>query len=93
MKTHSLFSRLSLSPLLRRSVIMLFALALSGFAFGGEIHDAVQSGDLEKVKALLKGNPGLVSSMDDKGRTPLHVAAFSGRKEVAELLRQHGGHE
>jgi 26S proteasome non-ATPase regulatory subunit 10 len=50
------------------------------------IHDAAKSGDLEKVKTLLKANPDLVSSKDDEGRTPLHSAAANGQKDVAELL-------
>jgi hypothetical protein len=62
-------------------------------AFGQEIDDAAQNGDLEKVKALLKDNPDLVSSKDKWGRTPLHLAARNGHKDVAELLRQYGGHE
>ena len=49
----------------------LFMLALSIPAFCGEIHDAVKGGDLARVKALLKNNPKLVSSKDNKGKTPL----------------------
>ena len=45
-----------------------------------EIHDAAKSGDVEKVKALLKDNPDLVISQDDIGFTPLHYAAFKGYK-------------
>jgi ankyrin repeat protein len=71
----------------------MVALAWSSLAFCGEIHDAAKSGDLEKVKALLKGNPNLVFSKDTNGRTPLHCAALQGQKNVAELLRQHGGYE
>ena len=52
-----------------------------------------QRGDLEKVKALLKDNPDLVSSKDTNGWMPLHAAAIDGHKDVAELLCQHGGHE
>src|ERR1022692_742771 len=47
------------------------------------IHDAATSGDLGKVKALLKGNPDLI---DKSGMTPLHWAASRGHKDVAELL-------
>src|ERR1039458_10864547 len=51
-----------------------------------EIHDATWAGDLEKVKTLLKNNSNLVFSKDENGFTPLHVAAFNGHKNVAELL-------
>ena len=67
--------------------VLLFILAWGGLAFCGEIHDAAKGGDLEKIKALLKDNPGLVLSKDDKyGLTPLHLAAFRGHKDVGELL-------
>jgi ankyrin repeat protein len=65
---------------------MLVALAWSSPAFCGEIHDAARDGNLEKVKALLKGNPDLVFSKDDQGETPLHFAANLGHKDVVEFL-------
>ena len=68
--------------------LALGALLMAGndFAFGGQIHDAAESGDLEKIKLLLKGNPDLVFSKDTDGRTPLHYAASCTNKEVVELL-------
>ena len=48
--------------------------------------NAARSGNLEQVKALLKGNPDLVFSKDTNGWTPLFVAAYADRKDVAELL-------
>ncbi len=70
---------------------LLFGLATLAFAgtpaLCGPIHDAVRAGDLDKVKALVKESPDLVSSKDEKyGQTPLHVAAFNDRKDVAEFL-------
>lgn len=53
---------------------------------GDEIHKAAWHGDLAKVKALLNGNPDLISSEDDSGMTPLHRAAMRGRTEVVEFL-------
>jgi hypothetical protein len=51
-----------------------------------DIHQAAQDGNLEKVTALLKENPGCVSATDEEGRTPLHVAALFRRVEVIKLL-------
>jgi ankyrin repeat protein len=72
---------------------ILFALALGSLtgawsttAFAGEIHTAASRGDVEKVKALLSADPGLVSSKDDHGWTPLYGAAASGHKDVVEVL-------
>jgi hypothetical protein len=69
------------------ALVLLAALASGSPCFCGPIHDATRDGDLAKVKSLLKADPNLVSSKDDKyGQTPLHVAAFNDRKDVAELL-------
>ena len=83
---HAFFDRLCHYPIPRRVAVVLVALVWSSLAFGGEIHDAAKGGDLAKVKALLKGNPDLVFSKDEKGVMPLHVAAFVGAKDVVELL-------
>jgi ankyrin repeat protein len=80
---------LALNAIRRGAAVTLLALAWSGLAFCGEMHDAAKSGDVEKVKALLKKNPALASSKDTTGTTPLHLAAGYGHKEVAELLLAH----
>jgi ankyrin repeat protein len=67
--------------------------------FGGPIHAAAKSGDLAKVKELLKDNPNLISSIapgspDDfwvcTGGTPLHWAVLGGQKDVVEFLLDNG---
>jgi hypothetical protein len=83
---HTFFSQLCGFPIPRRTAVLLVALAWSSLAFCGEIHDAAKDGDLAKVKALLKDNPDLVFNKDKEGMTPLHDAAASGYKDVAELL-------
>jgi ankyrin repeat protein len=70
----------------RAAAVMLVTLTWSGPAFCQEINRAAAAGELETVKALLKGNPALVSSRASNGMTPLHAAAGQGRKDVAELL-------
>ena len=69
--------------------IMLASLAANTHAFCGEIHDAAQKGDVERVKALLNENLELVSSKDQKDWTPLHYAVGFGHSDVAKLLLAH----
>lgn len=52
----------------------------------GPIHEAANDNDLKKATALLKDNPGLVHARGDDGETPLHIAAYQGRTEIAKLL-------
>jgi ankyrin repeat protein len=88
MITHSVFSLLCHSSILRRAAVMvtMVALALNRPAIFSEIHDAALMGDLGRVKALLKGKPDLVFSKDNHGDTPLHFAADRGQRDVVELL-------
>jgi ankyrin repeat protein len=82
----SFFTQLCPSPIPRRPAVLLVALAWSGLAFCGEIHDAAKAGDLAKVRALLTANPAWVSSKDTNGCKPLILAAGWGHKDVAALL-------
>jgi hypothetical protein len=65
---------------------LILALYLSAPAFCGEIHDAAGIGDVQRVAALLKKDPGLILSKNEIGFTPLHVAAETGQMRVAKLL-------
>jgi ankyrin repeat protein len=67
-------------------VCFLCAISLNSFAclaFGGEIHKAAMNGDVVKVKALLKADPSLVSSIDDNGMTPLEALACTLTRQSA----------
>jgi ankyrin repeat protein len=91
MSTDIISSRFSRSPIPHCAAVVLLALALiSGVSScarkdlgSGDIFDAAKRGDVEKVKALVEDNPHLVSSKDNYGMTPLHLAA---NKNVAEVL-------
>lgn len=69
---------------------------LSGFclsmclAHAGQIHDAARTGDAARVRELLASDPRLVGTRDGNGRTPLHLAAYRGHREVIEVLLASG---
>jgi ankyrin repeat protein len=65
---------------------LIIALLCSIPACCGEIHEAAEKGNLQKVEAPLKDYPDLVFSRDNRGETRLHRAAAFGKKAVAELL-------
>lgn len=58
--------------------------------FAGEIHQAAASGDLDKVKALLKADATLVNARDENGSTPLHMACLRYKVAVANYLLDNG---
>jgi ankyrin repeat protein len=68
------------------ALLMGAALACTGAAYAGPIHDAARKGDVKKVQALLQGDPKLANDKDNLGDTPLHVAALHGQVEVAQAL-------
>ena len=51
-----------------------------------QIHKAVKDNNLPEVRQLLKNDPSLVSSRDENGFTPLHLAAANGYKSMVEFL-------
>ena len=54
-----------------------------------DLHDAIQSGNLDRVKEELARGAG-VNQPDQMGATPLHDAAWTGNREIALYLLEHG---
>ncbi len=57
------------------------------------LHEAVKSGDLAALRALLAADRRLsnsVSETDARGTYPLHVAAEFGQAEAAKVLLEYG---
>ena len=70
-------------------LVLAMALAAASCATtsAGEIVDAVQVGDVAKVKQLLAAKPELVNERGGSlETTPLHRAAVLGNKEIAAML-------
>jgi ankyrin repeat protein/L-ascorbate metabolism protein UlaG (beta-lactamase superfamily) len=55
-----------------------------------EIHQAVESGNVEQTRALLEANPALVNEPDTAQSLPLHLAAYNGQTATIELLLSLG---
>nr|XP_032827399.1 ankyrin repeat domain-containing protein 36A-like isoform X2 [Petromyzon marinus] len=53
----------------------------------GKLHKAAASGDLDKLKRLLK--KGDVNQLDKQNRTPLHLACANGHSDVVLFLLQN----
>jgi ankyrin repeat protein len=56
------------------------------------LHWAAEKGCKDAVEYFLTAKSE-INAKDYNGETPLHMAASKGHTDVAELLRQHGGHE
>ena len=92
-KMHACFNKFDYSLIpgyTRVMLVVLLTLVWSSLAFCGEIHEAAESGDLAKVEALLKDNPALVSSRNNYGTTPLHLAVQEPNKEKVIALLSSG---
>jgi len=50
------------------------------------IHEAARLGDVETIKLLFKNSPEIIDATDEKGLTPLHVAAANKQLKAAEAL-------
>jgi ankyrin repeat protein len=55
-----------------------------------DIHDAVRSGDLEKVKTILQSQAEWLNSPDQNQKTPLHLALELGHADIAKYLIEQG---
>ena len=55
-----------------------------------DVFEAAAFGDLDRLIALVRADPGLTTAYSGDGFTPLHFAAFFGRYEAVELLLARG---
>jgi ankyrin repeat protein len=76
----------------RLATLVLAALVCGIPAFCNEINKAIEKGDLEKVKALLKADPELISKKGGGilNSTPLDAAVTDRQKAIAKFLLTQG---
>jgi ankyrin repeat protein len=84
--------RLSLAAM-RNAIATVTVAAWCAGASGGQIHEAAELGQLDRVKASLMQDPKQLESVDTKGRSVLARAALSGKKELVEFLLEKGAKE
>lgn len=78
-------------PLARWFVVMVcLGAAMALWAVPRDIRSAAAEGDLQSVTQLVKVDPKLVNAADDKGLTPLIIAAAWGHLPVVTYLLNNG---
>lgn len=55
-----------------------------------EVFEAIQEGDASRLNNLLESDSNLANTENSDGLTPLGFAAHFGRKEVVQVLLDHG---
>jgi len=78
--------------LLRHWIFVLVLVLMAATATAGEIHQAIEAGDLSRVQALVRADAGVITQPDDnRDRSlPLHTAAIAGQLEIMEYLIAQG---
>ena len=75
--------------LLAAFLLFLLLVSLPGVVFASGIHNAVEKGDLKKVRELVERDPALINQWHEY-QTPLHKAAEDGNIEIAKFLISQG---
>jgi ankyrin repeat protein len=57
---------------------------------GDDIFAAIQKGDKAQVEALVRLDPACVNTRNEQGDSPLLAAAYMGRRDILDLLIEHG---
>ena len=84
------------SLLIRKILVLFVYLTIIQIASGQqtkEIHKAVTSGDLDKVRELIDADSTLLESKDKNGNTPINLACLHGftrEPDIAEFLIKKG---
>jgi len=71
-------------------VIIQISLCCHGPINAAEIHDAVKTGNLDRVKRILTADPNLIDTPDIIGHTPLSLSATYARWDIFQYLLETG---
>jgi len=77
--------------IMKRAVVLIIGLVFcAGLTVAGPIHEAIENGDLDQIKAILSDNPDKVNEKDASNNTPLHLAALQGNLGIVKMLVDKG---
>jgi hypothetical protein len=82
------FSQTFYRPMKTR-IAAFFLLVTVGCVRSEELYQALQSRNLDRVKAALAADSSTVNTKQAGGQPPLHLAVFSGDLEIVKLLLAH----
>jgi len=75
---------------MKKAKILLLVLlgvgTCAGLSSSQTVFEAARKGDIAVLKAILQGNPPLVSARGEIGRSPLQEALLAGQSEAARFL-------
>jgi uncharacterized protein len=54
--------------------------------------DAIKTGDLSRVEALLEADPELASAKDENGVSAVLTSIYRGYRDIRDFLLEHGAH-
>jgi ankyrin repeat protein len=52
--------------------------------------EAVKAGDADALRGILQSDPAAAGAREDGGESPLMIALYHGRRDLAELILAHG---
>jgi len=76
----------------KRQVVLwgVIFLLIASSVMAGEIDEAINGGDLARVKNLLNQDPSLLNVKISSGLTPLNLASYKGKTDIVEALLDMG---
>lgn len=69
--------------------LLLTLISIIGFSQKKSIDDIARRGTVDEIKMLMKDNPDIINTPNEKGFTPLILACYNGNIEVARFLIDH----
>jgi len=72
-------------------ITFFLSVALSEWnVISGQMHNAIDANNIQKIKALAEKDPALLNKLDKDGQSPLFLAANSNKPDIVKLLIELG---